>query len=392
MAAATLRPGESLSIARGRGDYRRFGAIDGQNMLNYLKQFFQRQFADPQKVILVLVLGSLTVAFLLLGKIFAPILASLILAYLLEGPVRFLHQLRCPRSLAVVLVFSGFLCGSILLLVALVPLLYRQALQLLSELPRMLEQAQAFLLTLPERYPAIASEELVKNLISSLRIETLEWSDTAIAISLGVLSNVPGLVVYLVLVPFTVFFLLKDKTRLLEWIQQFMPSERRLAEKVWAQSNHEIAQYIRGKFWEILIVGAASVVVFLMLGLNYATLLGVATGLSVLIPYIGAAVLTLPVGLIAYFQWGWGIELFYTLLAYLVIQVLDGNVLFPLLFSRVVDLHPVAIIAALLFFGSIWGFWGIFFSIPLATVVKAVLNAWMTATEAEPPAATIETA
>ena len=203
-------------------------------MLNYLRQFFQRQFADPQKVILVLVFGSLTVAFLLLGKIFAPILAALILAYL-----------------------------------------------------------------------------LVNNLISSLRIETLEWSDTAIAISLGVLSNIPGLVVYLVLVPFTVFFL---------------------------------------------------------------------------------HVLTLPVGLIAYFQWGWGIELFYTLLAYLVIQLLDGNVLFPLLFSRVVDLHPVAIIAALLFFGSIWGFWGIFFSIPLATVVKAVINAWMTATEAEPPAALQKTA
>jgi len=359
-------------------------------MFNYLRQFFRRQFADPQKVILVLVSGTLLVAFLLLGKIFAPILAALILAYLLEGPIRLLERLRCPRGLAVTLVFSGFLVGSILLVVAFIPLLYRQALQLLREIPRMIEQAQAFLITLPERYPAIASEELVNNLVDSLRLETREWSDAAIAISLGVLSNIPGLVVYLVLVPFTVLFLLKDKARLLSWMQQFLPAERGLADQVWAESNHEVAQYIRGKFWEILIVGATSTLVFLLLGLNYAVLLGVATGLSVLIPYIGAAVLTVPVGFVAYFQWGWGSELLTILLAYIGIQVLDGNVLFPMLFSKVVNLHPVAIIAALLFFGSIWGFWGIFFAIPLATVVKAVLNAWMTATVKESTAAPAE--
>ena len=64
------------------------------------------------------------------------------------------------------------------------------------------------------------------------------------------------------------------------------------------------------------------------------------------------------------------------MIAYAVIQALDGNLLVPLLFSEVVNLHPVAIILAILFFGGLWGFWGIFFAIPLATFVKAVLNAW----------------
>ena len=64
------------------------------------------------------------------------------------------------------------------------------------------------------------------------------------------------------------------------------------------------------------------------------------------------------------------------MVAYTVIQALDGNVLVPLLFSEAVDLHPVAIILAILFFGGLWGFWGVFFAIPLAALVKAVIDAW----------------
>jgi len=112
------------------------------------------------------------------------------------------------------------------------------------------------------------------------------------------------------------------------------------------------------------------------LGLQYTLLLAVLTGVSVLIPYIGAAVVTLPVALVALFQWGPTAEFYYVLVAYLVIQALDGNLLAPLLFSEVVNLHPVAIIVAILFFGGIWGFWGVFFAIPLATLINAVLRAW----------------
>ncbi|MGB2465802.1 MAG: AI-2E family transporter, partial [Porticoccaceae bacterium] len=111
-------------------------------------------------------------------------------------------------------------------------------------------------------------------------------------------------------------------------------------------------------------------------GLNYAALLALLVGLSVLIPYIGATVVTLPVLLVGYMQWGYSADFLWLFLVYGVIQFLDGNLLVPLLFSEVVNLHPVAIIVAVLFFGGIWGFWGVFFAIPLATLVKAVYNAW----------------
>jgi putative permease len=97
---------------------------------------------------------------------------------------------------------------------------------------------------------------------------------------------------------------------------------------------------------------------------------------------------------VGYFQFGFEPGFFWVVGAYGVIQLLDGNLLAPLLFSEVVNLHPVAIIVAVLFFGGIWGFWGVFFAIPLATLVQAVIKAWpkraKTATrnagDADPPA------
>jgi putative permease len=133
---------------------------------------------------------------------------------------------------------------------------------------------------------------------------------------------------------------------------------------------------VRGKAIEILIVGTVTYIAFLLLGVNYAALLALLVGLSVLIPYIGATVVTIPVLLVGYMQWGFSNEFFWLFGIYGVIQFLDGNVLIPVLFSEVVNLHPVFIIISVLLFGGIWGFWGVFFAIPLATLVKAVFNAW----------------
>ncbi len=103
---------------------------------------------------------------------------------------------------------------------------------------------------------------------------------------------------------------------------------------------------------------------------------GDAVGISVLIPYVGAAVVTLPIAVVAYFQWGFNSDFAYVIIAYAIIQFFDGNLLVPLLFAEMVNLHPTAIITAVLFFGAVWGIWGVFFAIPLATLIHAVINAW----------------
>jgi putative permease len=156
----------------------------------------------------------------------------------------------------------------------------------------------------------------------------------------------------------------------------FLPEDRRLSVEVWHEVDEQIGNYVRGKFWEILIVWIGTYITFRILDLQFAMLLSFFVGLSVLVPYIGATVMAIPVALVAYFQWGWGSEFAYTVIAYILIQVLDGNVLVPFLFSEAVNLHPVAIIVAVLVFGGLLGFWGVFFAIPLATLVQAILNAW----------------
>ena len=123
-------------------------------------------------------------------------------------------------------------------------------------------------------------------------------------------------------------------------------------------------------------MGIVTYLFFSFFGLDYAALLSFLVGLSVIVPYLGVFVVTIPVVIIAYLQFGLSAELTYLLIGHTIIQMLDGFVLVPTLFSEAVNLHPITIIAAVLVFGSWWGLWGVFFAIPLATLVKSIMNAW----------------
>ncbi len=240
----------------------------------------------------------------------------------------------------------------------------------------MISAGQALLMRLPERYPEVISVAQVQEIIGVLRQEITLLGQTVLSLSLSSVVGLITVLVYLILMPLLVFFFLKDKQLIMDWVVGFLPSKRKFADAVWRDVDRQIANYVRGKFWEIVIVGATSFITFTFMGLQYAVLLGVLVGLSVIIPYIGAAVVTFPVLLIAWFQWGWGGDFIWLTAAYFIIQALDGNVLVPLLFSEAVNLHPVAIIVAILVFGGLWGLWGVFFAIPLATLVQALITAW----------------
>jgi putative permease len=216
----------------------------------------------------------------------------------------------------------------------------------------------------------------IERVLDQIRQEAGHFTDKMLRQTLSSVVGVITLVVYIVLMPLLVFFFLKDKDKIMGWIRRHLPRERGLASRVWQGVDVQLGNFIRGKFWEILLVWGGSYLTFMFMGLNFSLLLAFLVGISVLVPYIGAAVMTFPVALVAYFQFGWTGDLAWIILAYLVIQMLDGNVLVPILFSEVVNLHPIAIIVAVLFFGGIWGVWGVFFAIPLAILLQGVLSAW----------------
>ncbi|MCP3869929.1 MAG: AI-2E family transporter [Gammaproteobacteria bacterium] len=344
--------------------------------MQLLTEWFKRYFSDPEVIFLALFLLMGFAVVLTMGNMLAPVLASIVIAYLLEGLVGILERSMLPRLASVLLVFIVFLLFVSLLIFHLMPQLSRQATQLVQQVPAMITQGQVLLMRLPEHYPEFISPEQVQELFTAIRQEIGELGQAVLTVSLSSVVGFITVMVYLILMPLLVFFFLKDKQLILDWATRFLPRDRLLASKVWRDMDRQIANYVRGKFWEIIIVWAVSSTTFTLMGLQYATLLGMLVGLSVIIPYIGAAVVTFPVLIIAWFQWGWNADFAWLAAAYFVIQALDGNVLVPLLFSEAVNLHPVAIIVAILVFGGLWGFWGVFFAIPLATLVQAVITAW----------------
>jgi putative permease len=331
----------------------------------------------------ILVFGALLI--FIMNAHLMPILVGIIIAYLFEGLLVRLERVNVNRTIGASIVTAIILTTIVLTLFVLLPLLSRQGTELLRELPAMIGKGQVLLSDLPEQYPSYVSVEQVQQIFTFIRTELSTLGQKVVTLSLNSVVGIITFIVYMILMPLMVFFFLKDKDTILSWLGHFLPNERRLIAQVWAELDIKIASYIRGKFIEVLLVWFATYMAFVIMELNYALLLSLLVGLSVIIPYVGATLVTIPVALIAYFQWGWTSEFGYLMAAYAVIQFLDGNLLVPLLFSEVVNLHPLAIIVAVVFFGSLWGVWGVFFAIPLATLIQAILKAWPSHAEPELP-------
>ena len=345
-------------------------------MVSLFTDWYKRNFSDPSAVTLLVILLSTFLFIYFFSSLLMPVFVAVAIAFLLDLPVNRFRYIGVSRTMAVVIVVSAFVAIALIAILGLMPVIWQQGSNLLQEVPHMVSEGQSYLLTLPERYPEIITVEQIDTVIKMVNEKFIEWGQVILKASLNSLSDLVALIIYFILVPLMVFFFLKDKKDLLASFSAFLPRDRRMASQVGNEMNQQIMNYIRGKVIEILIIGTVSTITFIVLGLQYAVLLGVLVGLSVLVPYVGATIVTLPVMLVALFQWGTSAEFGYVMIAYGIIQALDGNLLVPLLFSEAVNLHPGTIIIAEILFGGLWGFWGVFFAIPLATLVKAVLNAW----------------
>ncbi len=345
-------------------------------MISVVSRWYQERFSDPHAVtlFLLLVFGFSVIYFI--GGLITPFLVAVVLAYLLDWPLIQLMRLRLSRTWATLIILMLFVTMMVMLTLGLVPTVWHQGVNLVKAMPTMLKEGQEFLLMLPKENPDVFNEELIKAALLTLQEHIVGSGEAIVSASFASLFDLAAILIYSILVPLLVFFMLKDKRLLVNSLVKILPQNRRLAMEVWTEMNGQIANYIRGKVFEIIIVGFSTWLVFFFTDLQYAALLAVLVGFSVLIPYIGAAAVTVPVIVVGLFQWGLTPEFTYMMIAYGIIQALDGNLLVPILFSEAVNLHPVAIIMSVLLFGGLWGFWGVFFAIPLATLVKAVLNAW----------------
>jgi putative permease len=345
-------------------------------MKQVFKKWLEQYFSNEEAVLLSIILIVSIIVLVTLGNILGPFIAAIIITFLLQGVVNNLQRLGFRRLTAVFTTYLLFLLGFISVLIVIIPIIVRQTSLLLRELPAMVVQLKELLTSFPEKFSAYIGPDQLQLILVRGSEEVAKLAEQLLSFSISSFPSLLAVMIYIVLVPLLVFFMLKDKDQLLTMLSNMLPRERSVMTVIWNEMDMQFANYVRGKAIEIVIVGVVSFLAFLILGLQYAALLALLIGLSVLIPYIGATVVTIPVLLVGYFQWGYSSEFAWLVSVYALIQILDGNLLVPLLFSEVVNLHPVAIIIAVLLFGGIWGFWGLFFAIPLATLVKAVYNAW----------------
>lgn len=353
-------------------------------MRKVLERWIHRYFADDEALVLLAILLTTLIVIVTLGDIMAPVLAALVFAFLLQGAVNMLKRWHLPNLPAVIVVFTSFIGLLFAIMVFLFPIVIQQSSNLIQEVPGMVRYWQDSVLLLPEKYPQLISEARLAQIMAYVQRASAQFAEAAVTFSVSKVPNIIVVMVYLVLVPLMIFFMLKDREYLVATLTDMLPERRPVMDQVLQEMNLQIANYVRGKAAEVLMVGSVTYVAFSVLGVNYAALLALLVGLSVVIPYIGAVVVTVPVLLVGLFQWGWGSEFLWLFVAYSVIQFVDGNVLVPLLFSEAVNLHPIAIILAVLLFGGVWGFWGVFFAIPLATLIKALYNAWPRNISGEP--------
>ncbi len=345
-------------------------------MIYLIRSWYEKHFTDPEAVILFFFLLFGAIFVVTLSSILAPVIAAIVIAFVLEWFVRLTSYCKIPRLVAVIGVFMLF-CGMMaFLFFALIPLMWHQVGTLIEDAPRIIGTWNNALLALPERYPGIFSAHQINELLQNIRGQSAKTGQYILTLSMATIPVFKELVVYFIIVPLMVFFFMKDQVQIKAWLTSFLPTQRGLSVRVWNEVHEHLGKYIIGKVAEIIIVAIATWIVFAILGLKYNLLLSTLVGFSVLLPYVGAAVATIPIAAVALYQFGFDPSFWYVLLAYGVIQGIDGNILSPLLFSEAVNIHPVAIIIAILFFGGIWGFWGVFFSIPLAILLRAVINAW----------------
>jgi putative permease len=331
---------------------------------------------DPhiRGLVLVIILGVGLITFF--GAALAPYFAAVIIAYLMEGQIRLLERLKLPRLIAVLIVFSLFFMLINLILFKLLPTLVAELSRVSEEIPRITETLKDLMSQLSSTLSGYVDAEFAESILVGLIEVSQEYA--AEALTMVVQGGLPGLIsvmVYLLLVPFLVFFFMKDKELLLNSFSRFMPQQRGLINRVLHEVDVAVGGYIRGKLLEMMLLGSASYLAYAYIGFQYAFLMSIFTGLSVLIPFLGLAVVTVPVLVLGIFQWGLSWESLNPLIVYGILQMIDGNAVAPLILGETVKVHPTTIMLAVLFFGSLWGVMGVFFAVPLWVLVKSVLEA-----------------
>ncbi|MGN1392667.1 MAG: AI-2E family transporter [Succinivibrionaceae bacterium] len=405
-------------------------------MIKFFKAWYYHHLSHPAAAVLILQFLAIFLSIYYFSNILAPLIAALVLSFMLEKPTNFLIKHHANRFSASSVVISSFVVICISLVIMIVPPTINQLSKFANtitlsinnysksetkilnvenyNIPQkenlknnvdfntpsdhnnssnnnnlskkeetqditvqwLINKLEILKQKLPESYQKIISSEQLNKSVSYISNIIKDWISPFLKTQIApMLVDILNILIYIVIVPIFSFYMLNDKEYFLNLTKKYLAPYNEVSD-FWSNMNNDITQYLNGKIIHILVISTINVISFGLLNLNYALLLGIGVGLSVVIPYVGALIITIPIVAIGIIQFGLSSDLLWLLIVYTVIQLIDAYVITPKLFSTTLNLNPFFILVAIVIFGGIWGFWGVVLAIPLATFVKNVITHW----------------
>ena len=348
----------------------------------YLKRWFDRFFSNEETFYLFLTLTLSATAIYFFSGIVAPVLVAWLLCVILVAPINRLIARGMPSFAATTLVVCLFLGGFIASLLYIIPLAAKELADFVVAVPTMVTKLQNWGEHMQSQLPFVP-EGAIDTATSQLQSWLLTFTQNNLQNSLSTITSLASSAVYLIIVPVLVVFMIYDRATLLRQISKIFPKKNTLLNKVYGDMKDIVTIYMVNKFIEVVIVSIAIAFVLWLFGLNFWLLMGLLTGIAVIIPYVGTAIAFIPIVFIGYAQWGTEPIFLYCIVVYFIVQIIDAYVLVPYLFSDAMNLRPFWILFALIFFGGIWGIMGVILAIPLATFVKIIIQSWPVAEHSE---------
>ncbi len=321
----------------------------------------------------VLLLVGAVVGLVYLQELMLPIVISIFLSYLLEPAVDAMENHGMNRTIAVSVLFVAII-GAIALLVILL------SDTVSSEMQHMLSGTNAidpqklidqFRTQLETSFPSLAKT----NIFARLAEQASTYAKSFLSTSMESATHLVGALGHMIIIPFIIFFFLKESRELKKLIVESLPNRWfEMALSLIHKISLQLGRFIRGQLMDSAIVGTMITIALLILDVRYAIFIGILAGLANMIPYLGPVVGGIPAILVSVMDTGDFSSVPSIIMAFAVIKIIDDVIVQPLVVSKSVELHPVVVILAIVAGGNLGGIFGMIIAVPLTSIIKVTVS------------------
>jgi predicted PurR-regulated permease PerM len=313
-----------------------------------------------------------------LGVVLLPMILTGLLYYLLNPIVNWLERLKVSRTIAISIVFVFIVFLLVWGLAVAIPNIQEQIVSFARNVPNYIQNIEEQVTTLLEDDRFAQFRPAVIDVMERLNEQAISFaqnlSSSAVGWASGFISTASQILVAVLIMPFILFYLLRDGKDLKAHITKNLPTSwRQPVGTVLTDMNNQLSNYVRGQVTVAVIVAIMFSILFTIIGLSYPVTLGILAGFLNLIPYLGSFLAMIPaviLGLVA-----GPLMLVKVLIVFMVEQTIEGRFVTPLIIGSSLNIHPITILFILLTSGQMYGVLGVLLGIPIYASIKVVVKA-----------------